>query len=100
MHKLDKIRYFIIFLIWGINLSAKESKPPEYTKYVDEIVSDFARDMEKEFGFQCHQVEEGLTHSVEKIELVLTSSEGLLIDDAIKNWSLCCTQTSRLYQLP
>jgi len=85
MRRLGKICCFVIFIfIGGANLSAKESEPFDYTRYVDDIVNDFARDMKKEFGLHCCGSGGSMPYDVERIQVMFSTYHKSSIDDVRK----------------
>jgi hypothetical protein len=72
-----------IFFI-GSPLNAKESKSPEYIKYVDEIVSSFVKDMEKKYKLHCYGSGGSMPNDVEKINVLFISRQKSTVDDARK----------------
>jgi hypothetical protein len=85
MRKCAKIFIFLIFtLITGSNLIGKETNQPDYLKYVNEIVSDFVKDMEKKHKLHCSGSGGRMPKDVEKIEVLFSSRENTKIEEARK----------------
>lgn len=76
---------FVFFiLITGSKLNAKEMNQPEYLKYVDEIVADFSKDMEKKYELHLYGSGGSMPTDVEKIEVLFISHLRSTVDDARK----------------
>lgn len=71
-------------LIIGPKLNAKETNQLEYLKYVDEIVADFAKDMEKKYELHFYGSGGSMPTDVEKIEVLFISHQQSTVDDARK----------------
>lgn len=79
-----KLLIAIFTLITGLNVSAKETKSPDYLKYVDEIVDDFVNDMKKKYKLHCYGSGGSMPTDVEKIEVLFISYSKSLVNDARK----------------
>lgn len=76
---------FVVFiLITGSKLNAKETNQPEYLKYVDEIIADFAKDMKKKYELHFYGSGGSMPTDVEKIEVLFISHQQSTVDDARK----------------
>jgi hypothetical protein len=85
MAKLVNLLFIFIFiLITGSKLMSKETKSPEYLKYVDEIVSDFVKEMEKKHHLECYGSGGSMPNDVEKIEVLFNACRKATVDDARK----------------
>jgi hypothetical protein len=76
--------FFIITFFIGSSLAAKEDKSPEYIKYVDEIVNNFVKDMEKKYKLHCYGSGGSMPKDVEKIDVLFISYQKSSIEDARK----------------
>ena len=65
-------------------MDAKETKSPEYIKYVDEIVSEFVKDMKKNYNLHCYGSGGSMPNDVEKIEVLFSSYSKSTVNDARK----------------
>lgn len=74
--------FFIVFT--GSKLNANETKTPDYEKYVDEIVKDFANDMINKYDLHCYGSGGSMPTDVEKIEVLFISYCKLAVSDARK----------------
>ena len=54
-------------------MGAEESKPPDYLKYVNEIVDDFVKDMKKKYNLHCYGSGGSMPTDVEKIDVLFIS---------------------------
>ena len=79
-----KIVIFLLLLILGSSVDAKEVKSPEYLKYVDEIVNDFVKDMEEKHELHCYGSGGSMPHDVEEISVLFTSYRKSPIEEARK----------------
>lgn len=73
-----------IFVLIGSNLIAKERKPPDYLKYVDEIVGNFVDAMKKKYSLHCYGSGGSMPTDVEKIEVLFISYSNPSINEARK----------------
>lgn len=74
----------IFALITKIHMNAEETKPPDYIKYVDEIIGDFVEKMEKKYKLHCYGSGGSMPKDVEEIEVLFTSYQKSTIDDTRK----------------
>ena len=79
-----KLLIYIFVLIVGLNMSAKETKSPDYLKYVGEIVDDFVNDMEKKYELHCYGSGGSMPTDVEKIDVLFISYQKSTVNDARK----------------
>jgi hypothetical protein len=85
MAKLVNLLFIFIFiLITGSKLMSKETKSPEYLKYVDEIVSDFVKEMEKKYHLECYGSGGSMPTDVQEIEVLFNACRKATVDDARK----------------
>jgi hypothetical protein len=76
---------FLVFTFFiGLSLNSKENKSPQYIKYVDEIVRDFVKDMEKKYKLHCYGSGGSMPNDVEKIDVLFISYQKSSLDDARK----------------
>lgn len=76
---------FVFFIIiTRPTLNAKEINQPEYLKYVDEIVSDFAKYMKKKYKLHCYGSGGSMPTDVEKIEVLFAYYKKSTVDNARK----------------
>jgi len=85
MLKRVKLTVFLITaLLTGPSLYSEESKPPEYLKYVDEIVEDFAKEMKKKHKLHCCGDGGSMPTDVAKIDVLFISYSHSTVDEARK----------------
>ncbi len=73
---------FLFFII--LKLNANEIKPPDYEKYVDDIVKDFVNDMANKYDLHCYGSGGSMPTDVEKIEVLFISYRKSTVNDARK----------------
>lgn len=61
----------IIALFINASVSAKEAEPVDYTQYVSEVIDAFAKQMYKEYGFECGASGGSMPYDIEKISVKL-----------------------------
>ena len=76
--------FFIMIILAGFPLYSKESKSPDYFKYVDEIVDAFVQDMEKTYELYCCGSGGSMPTDVEEIDVLFISYRKSTVDDARK----------------
>src|SRR3989344_2784126 len=79
-----KVVIAIFILITGSNMNAKETKSPDYLKYVDEIVDGFVKDMKKKYDLNCYGSGGSMPTDVQKIKVLFTSYRKSTVDDVRK----------------
>jgi len=72
----------LVFLFLGCKVNARENDSGNYEIYANQIVTSFARDMEKEFGLIC--IGEGgcMPHDVQKMSVEFISYQRATIEQA------------------
>ncbi|MBX9745007.1 MAG: hypothetical protein K2X08_07355 [Chlamydiales bacterium] len=76
------IAFAITILLVRLDLYSEESKPPEYLKYVDEIVEDFAKDMKKKYQLHCYGNGGSMPNDVAEIGVLFISYQKSTIENA------------------
>ncbi len=85
MTKYVRLIVFVITtLLMRLELYSEESRPPEYLKYIDEIVKGFAEDMEKKYELHCYGSGGSMSNDVEKIDVLFISYLKSTVADARK----------------
>lgn len=74
--------FFITILLTGSAVYSKESKPPNYLKYVDEIVGDFVENMKTKYELRCYGSGGSMPTDVEEIEVMFISYNHMTVDQA------------------
>src|SRR5690606_25794011 len=64
--------------------NAKEKQSPDYLKYVNEVVDDFVKKMEKKYQLHCYGSGGSMPTDVEKIKVLFISYNKYTIEDARK----------------
>lgn len=85
MQTRAKIFIFLFFILFtAAEMNANQTKPPDYEKYVDEIVKDFSNDMTSKYALHCYGSGGSMPTDVEKIEVLFISYRKSTINDARK----------------
>lgn len=85
MAKAANLFIFLIMTVLTVSvLYSKESKSPDYLKYVNEIVDDFVKDMEKKYKLHCYGSGGSMPKDVEKIDVLFISYNKSTVEDARK----------------
>ena len=74
----------LIFYSLQLKLHSEESKPPEYLKYVDEIIKDFSKDMEKKYQLHCYGDGGSMPNDVAEIGVFFISYQKSTVENARK----------------
>ncbi len=72
----------LVFLFSACAISARGDKPAPYEKYVDEIISSFAKDMNKEYGLVCVGSGGRMPHDVEEITIFFDAYRHATVEEA------------------
>lgn len=78
------VAFAITTLLMRHELHSEESRPPEYLKYVDEIVKDFAEDMEKKYQLYCYGDGGNMPNDVAEIGVLFISYQKSTVESARK----------------
>lgn len=82
--RVKLIVFLIAALLTKSSLFSEESKPPEYLKYVDEIVADFAKEMKKKHKLHCCGDGGSMPTDVAEIDVLFISYSHSTVDEARK----------------
>ncbi|MBY0528635.1 MAG: hypothetical protein K2P51_00405 [Rhabdochlamydiaceae bacterium] len=81
--KLKNIRNLIIIFITALNnASAIKNEKDDYTLYANEIIHSFAKQIKKEFGFNCEASGGSMPYDVEEISIKFSTNRQVSIDEA------------------
>lgn len=82
--RVKLIIFLTMALLTSSSLYSEESKPPEYLKYVDEIVADFAKEMKKKYKLHCYGDGGSMPTDVAEIDVLFISYSHSTVDEARK----------------
>ncbi|MEN9653934.1 MAG: hypothetical protein RL235_46 [Chlamydiota bacterium] len=82
MKSIASVITVCFFILLFSCAKTRETKGREYSKYVNEIVDDFAKCMKKKHNLHCYGSGGSMPHDVEEIELMFNHRGLLSIDDA------------------
>ncbi len=81
---VKRVLFLWVCLLLGAQVSAKDSKPCEYLKYVKEIVDAFAKDMSKEHDLFCCGSGGSMPYDVQEIEVLFVAYRRATIEEVRK----------------
>ena len=76
------ISFFVIMILTGPKIHAKEFESAIYTQYVGEVTSAFLKEMYKEYGFECGASGGMMPFDVEEISVSLVAYQSATVEQA------------------
>ena len=75
---------FLLIILFGSFLNARERVIPEHEKYVNELVKSFAAEMEKELNLECIGNGGRMPHDVEQVKVIFQANRRATLEEARK----------------